>query len=147
MEYQIRKASKKDLPDILKLVIELAVYEKEPEAVTATLHDYEENFEAGIFDAFVAEYQGKIIGMALFYLTYSTWKGRMLYLEDFVVTQSHRRTGIGKQIFESVVQEAKFKQAKRMKWQVLDWNEPAINFYKKYDVSFDEDWLTCDLYF
>jgi len=110
----IRKADKKDLAAIHLLVTELAVYEEEPDAVTATLKDYETDFEAGLFKAYVAEIDGKIVGMALYYWAYSTWKGRMLFLEDFVVT---------------------------MKWQVLDWNEPAINFYKKYNAIIEDDWL------
>ncbi len=147
MSYQVRKALKKDMPALLHLVTELAIYEKEPTAVTATLKDYEQNFEDGIFDAIVAEQEGTVIGMALFFMTYSTWKGRMLYLEDFVVTQSHRRTGVGKLIFEAVLEEAKKLDAKRMKWQVLDWNEPAIKFYEKYEATMDGEWLNCDLYF
>lgn len=140
----IRKAEKKDLAAIHALVTELAVYEKEPEAVTATLKDYETDFEAGIFEAQVAEVDGAIGGMALYYLAYSTWKGRMLFLEDFVVTERYRRQGIGELIFEAVIAEARKHGANRMKWQVLDWNEPAINFYKKYNARIEDGWLNAN---
>ena len=141
----IRKAEKKDLAAVHALVTELAVYENEPEAVTATLEDYETDFEAGFFESLVAEKEGKIVGIALYYTAYSTWKGRMLYLEDFVVTQSHRRQGIGELIFEAVIAEARLIGANRMKWQVLDWNEPAIKFYEKYNAEFDKGWLNVNL--
>jgi len=141
----VRRAEKKDLAAIHSLVVELAVYEKEPEAVTAGLQDYERDFEAGFFQAFVAEADGKIVGMALYYTAYSTWKGRMLYLEDFVVTQSHRRQGIGELIFERVIEEARRIGANRMKWQVLDWNEPALKFYEKYNADLDGGWLNANI--
>ncbi len=141
----IRKAEKKDLAAVHALVTELAVYENEPEAVTATLADYERDFEAGFFESLVAETAGKVVGIALYYTAYSTWKGRMLYLEDFVVTQSHRRQGIGELIFEKVIEEACRIGANRMKWQVLDWNEPAIKFYEKYNAEFDKGWLNVNL--
>jgi len=141
----IRKAEKKDLAAVHALVTELAVYENEPEAVTATIKDYEADFEAGFFDSLVAEIDGQIVGIALFYTAYSTWKGRMLYLEDFVVTQSHRRQGIGELIFEAVIAEARRIGVNRMKWQVLDWNEPAIKFYEKYNAEFDKGWLNVNL--
>lgn len=140
----VRKAKKNDLAAIHALVTELAVYEKEPDAVTATLKDYETDFEAGIYDALVAENEEGIVGMALYYMAYSTWKGRMLFLEDFVVTERYRRKGVGKLIFEAVIEEAKKRKANRMKWQVLDWNEPAINFYKKYEARIEGGWLNVD---
>jgi len=141
----IRKADKNDLAAIHALVTELAVYENEPDAVTATLTDYKTDFEAGIFQAQVAEDEEGIVGMALYYMAYSTWKGRMLFLEDFVVTQRYRRKGVGKLIFEAVIEEARRLKANRMKWQVLDWNEPAINFYKKYNARIESGWLNVDL--
>ena len=141
----VRTAEKKDLAAIHALVVELAVYENEPDAVTATLQDYEVDFEADFFRAFVAESDGNIVGMALYYIAYSTWKGRMLYLEDFVVTQSHRRQGLGELIFERVIEEARNIGANRMKWQVLDWNKPAIKFYEKYKAEFDEGWFNVNL--
>lgn len=143
----IRKATKDDLPEILALVKELAIYEKQPDAVTATLADYQENFEAGIFEALVAVQDDKVVGMMLYFMTWSTWKGRMLYLEDFVVSNQHRRQGIGKQLFDALIETGKELKAKRIKWQVLDWNEPAIEFYKQYPTLFDGEWVNCDLYF
>lgn len=145
MSIKIRKATPADLPAIHALVTELAVYEKEPEAVTATLEDYQRDFAEGIFQAYVAETEDGIIGMTLYYMAYSTWNGRMLFLEDFVVTQSYRRKGVGKLLFETLIVEAKKLGVNRMKWQVLDWNEPAINFYKKYAARIDKGWLNCNL--
>ena len=141
MGITIRKASKSDLAAILDLVIELAIFEKEPDAVTATISDYEESFDQGVFEAHVAEYEGKIIGTALYYMTYSTWKGKMLYLEDLVITQSFRRKGIGQLLFNAVLKETKAKRAKLLKWQVLDWNQPAIDFYEKNKAIIEKDWF------
>jgi len=140
MEITIRKASKSDLVGILDLVIELAIFEKEPDAVTATIDDYEDSFDQGVFEALVAECEGQIIGTALYYMTYSTWKGKMLYLEDLVVTQTFRRKGIGQLLFDAVLEETKAKSAKLLKWQVLDWNQPAIDFYEKNKAIIEKDW-------
>jgi GNAT superfamily N-acetyltransferase len=142
----IRLATKADLPAILELVRELAVYERAPESVTATLSDYERDFAEGIFESIVAEADGVIVGMALYYMAYSTWRGRMLYLEDFVVTASLRKSGIGKLLFDKVLAIAKEKKAVLLKWQVLDWNESAIQFYKKYDAIIEEEWLNGKLF-
>ncbi len=147
MSYTIRKAEKQDLEAILGLVHELAVYEKAAEEVTATAKQYLQNFEEGIFEAMVAEHEGKIIGMVLYFLGFSTWKGKMLFLEDFVVTERYRRKGVGIRLFEALQEEAKQLKVQRMKWQVLDWNTPAIDFYKKYKAEFDEGWINCNLYF
>jgi len=113
--------------------------------VTATLQDYEADFEAGFFQSFVAESDGQVVGMALYYTAYSTWKGRMLFLEDFVVTQSRRRQGIGELIFEKVIEEARRIGANRMKWQVLDWNKPALQFYEKYKAHIEDNWLNANI--
>jgi len=142
----IRKATTEDLTQVLELVKELAVYEKKPLAVTATLADYKENFEAGVFDVIVATKNEKVVGMVLYFMTWSTWKGRMLYLEDFVISHQYRRQGIGKQLFDALIETAKQLKTKRIKWQVLDWNEPAIRFYEKYPTIFDEEWVNGDLY-
>ena len=146
MEYIIRKATKKDLADILNLVNELAIYENEPEAVTATLKDYEDNFDENIFEAHVAEYNGMIIGTTIYYMTWSTWKGRMLYLEDFVITENHRRKGVGQLLFNAFLVEAKIKNVRLVKWQVLDWNEPAIAFYKKNDAIIEIEWWNVKIF-
>ncbi|MEP7323274.1 MAG: GNAT family N-acetyltransferase [Saprospiraceae bacterium] len=138
---KVRKAGIGDMESILDLVKELAVYEKAPEAVTATLQDYEKNFLEGVFDALVAEdHNGQITGTTIYYLSWSTWKGRMLYLEDFVVKSSERGKGIGKILFDALTQEAINLDCRQMKWQVLEWNEPAINFYKKYNAILEQEW-------
>ena len=142
----IRKAQKEDLPSIYALVKELALYEKSPESVTATIEDYYQDFEDNIFESIVAERDSEVVGMALYYMTYSTWRGRMLYLEDFVVKESERKLGIGKLLFDEVIEIAKSKKAVLLKWQVLDWNDPAIQFYKKYDTIFENEWLNGKLF-
>lgn len=136
----IRKAIKQDLKSIHNLVRELAIYEKEEAMFTATLEEYERDFEAGIFQCLVAEDKDVIIGMTFYYMAYSTWKGRMMYLEDFVVTESYRRKGVGKLLFDALFEESKKQGAKLVKWQVLDWNEPAIQFYKKENATIETNW-------
>ncbi|MBK8723464.1 MAG: GNAT family N-acetyltransferase [Saprospiraceae bacterium] len=142
----IRKAQNEDLPAIYALVKELALYEKSPESVTATIEDYYQDFEDNIFESIVAERDSEVVGMALYYMTYSTWRGRMLYLEDFVVKESERKLGIGKLLFDEVIEIAKSKKAVLLKWQVLEWNDPAIQFYKKYDTIFENEWLNGKLF-
>jgi len=146
MKIQIRKATEKDIPAIHFLVRELAEYERGLHKVTTTPESYLVDFNDGVFDAFVAEKEGEIVGMALYYLVYSTWRGRMLYLEDFVVKESERGTGIGALLFEAFIEEAKRQKVALVKWQVLKWNEPGINFYKKYDVVFDDEWVDGKIY-
>jgi len=143
----IRKATLSDVEAIRGLVVELAVYEKEPDAVTATLEDYKSNFANNWFECHVAELDNEVVGMILYYNTYSTWKGRMLYLEDFVVSEKHRRKGIGELLFECLFEVAKEKEVKLIKWQVLDWNQPAINFYKKYQgMEMEDNWNNCKIF-
>ncbi len=146
----IRKAVKEDCARMMELIHELAVYEKEPDAVTVSFeHFVESGFgENPIWWAYVAELDGKVEGFALWYIRYSTWKGQRLYLEDFLVSDKMRGHGIGKLLFDKLIEECKEKKYSGMAWQVLDWNEPAINFYKKYpDVSIDGGWLNCSLNF
>jgi GNAT superfamily N-acetyltransferase len=143
----LRRGQESDLPRVLALIQELAAYEREPDAVTNTLdmmrHD---GFgPAPIFGFFVLESGDDLLGLALFYTAYSTWKGRMLYLEDLVVTEAARRGGYGRQLFDAVVAEAQRTGAQRMKWQVLDWNEPAIAFYKKLGATIESEWLNGNL--
>lgn len=142
----IRRAEKTDIAAIRNLVVELAIYEKEPEAVTASLADYLEDFDNQWFEAQVAEQDGEIVGMILYYHTYSTWKGRMLYLEDFVVSEQHRRKGIGELLFERLFEVATEKRVKLIKWQVLDWNKPAIDFYKKHKAVMEDNWNNCKIF-
>lgn len=148
MEIKIRRAVKEDCPRLMELVTELAIYEKAPHEVTVSLEHFEESgFGANpVWWGFVAEADGVIHGFALYYIRYSTWKGQALYLEDLIVTEAMRGQRIGKLLFDRLIEEAREKGLKRMVWQVLDWNEPAINFYKKYDAGFDAGWLNCSIY-
>lgn len=143
MNIPIRLAVKADCPRLLELINELALYEKAPEEVTVTLAEFEDaGFgEKPVWTAYVAEENDAILGFALFYTRYSTWKGRRLYLEDFIVTEESRGKGIGKLLFEKVIEEAKNNNYNGMVWQVLDWNEPAINFYNKYNAYIEDGWL------
>jgi len=142
----VRKGTKADLADVLKLVIELAVFEKEPDAVTASLNQYEASFAEGVFDFLVAEADEEIVGIALYYMTFSTWKGKMLYLEDFVVTNEWRNKGIGGLLFDAFLAESKKQKAVLSKWQVYDWNEDAIRFYKKRGADIDSTWFNCKIF-
>tara|TARA_R110002050_G_scaffold290260_1_gene443758 strand:+ start:90279 stop:90764 length:486 start_codon:yes stop_codon:yes gene_type:complete len=140
----IRKGSIADLPRLRALIVELAVFEKEPEAVEVTLDELaKDGFgEDKIFDFFVAEIDGVVQGIALHYFKYSTWKGKCLFLEDIVVNQDFRGKGIGKLLFDQVVKVAADHHCKRMEWQVLTWNKPAIGFYtSKYNANLDHEWL------
>lgn len=144
----LRRGVEADLPQVLGLIQELAKYEKAPEAVTNTLEAMRRDGfgPQPIFSFFVLENDAaEIIGLALYYTAYSTWKGRMLYLEDLVVTETARRGGLGRLLFDAVVAEARATGAKRMKWQVLDWNEPAIGFYKKLGANIEGEWLNGNL--
>lgn len=141
-------ARPEDAPHLVHLVTQLAIYEKYPDAVTATVDDYKEVLENGLIESILAydEDTKKHIGMALFYLTFSTWKGKMLYLEDFFVEPSYRRHGIGQELFDRYLQKAREKGCILTKWEVLTWNEPAINFYKKNKATIDDEFLDCKLY-
>lgn len=147
-DIQIRRAEAPDCARILELVRELADYEKASSEVTVSPeHFLESGFGANpVWWGFVAEYQGKIVAFALYYIRFSTWKGQAMYLEDILVTEEMRGKGIGKLLFEALIAEAREKGLSRMCWQVLDWNEPAINFYKKYNASFDGEWVNCAIH-
>ncbi|HSR37975.1 MAG TPA: GNAT family N-acetyltransferase [Phnomibacter sp.] len=147
MSIIIRRATKEDCPRLLELVRELAVYEKAPNEVTVTLeHFTESGFGPNpVWWAFCAEENGIVQGFALYYIRYSTWKGQAMYLEDILVTESMRGRGMGKLLFDRLIVEAKEKGFNRMVWQVLEWNEPAINFYKKYGANFDAEWVNCSI--
>ncbi|TZF84463.1 GNAT family N-acetyltransferase [Pedobacter sp. BS3] len=143
----IRIAEKQDCKRLMELVHELAHYEHMPHEVTITLEEFEEaGFgEKPVWKAFVAEVDGKIEGFALYYIRFSTWKGCRLYLEDFIVTERMRKKGLGKQLFDAIIQEAKAHHFNGISWQVLDWNEPALRFYSKYHSSTEAGWLNASL--
>ena len=143
----IRAGTIHDLPRVLELVKELAEYERAPHEVINTVKQMEiDGFGPNpIFGFFVAEVDGVIVGLTLYYWRYSTWKGKRLFLEDLIVTESQRGTGIGKKLFDRTIQKAIEENCSGMMWQVLEWNEPAINFYKKYDAKLDDEWTNCTL--
>ena len=139
---EVRRAKKEDCPRLLELIQELALYERAPQEVTVTLEHFTQSGfgDQPIWWAFVAEENGFILGFALYYIRYSTWKGQAMYLEDILVTEKSRGKGIGKLLFDQLIEEARARQFKRIVWQVLEWNEPAINFYKKYQANLDPEW-------
>ena len=149
MYITIRRAAREDCPRLLELVHELAVYEKAPHEVTVSLKHFEESGfgQHPVWWSFVAEENNVILGFALYYVRYSTWKGQRMYLEDIIVTEAARGRGIGKLLMERLIEEAKEKKFSGMMWQVLEWNEPAINFYKKYKANFDSEWVNCSINF
>ena len=136
----IRQATVDDMEAVYDLVYELAVYEKEPEAVVSTVQDFKESFEEGLLQSTIAEMDGEVVGMACYYLTFSTWKGKMMYLEDFVIKESHRRKGIGQELFEAVIEESKRQHCRLIKWQVLHWNDSALKFYEKNQSIIEKEW-------
>jgi GNAT superfamily N-acetyltransferase len=145
----IRIGVKSDLPRVLELIKELAVFENAPNEVEVSV-DEMMNWGFGqdkIFDFFVLEKESVIVGIAVYYYKYSTWKGKCLFLEDIIVTESERKNGYGKLLFNEVVKVAKAKKVRRMEWQVLDWNTAAIEFYKKYQANLDGEWINCKLTF
>ncbi len=143
MKITIRQSQKEDMPKVLEYIQELATYEKAPNEMVNTVENLEKDGfgDNKVFDCLVAEVDSMVIGFALYYTGYSTWKGRTLYLEDFLVSENYRGKGIGKLLFNQVILEAKKRGVKRMDWQVIDWNDPAINFYKKYNAKLDGEWI------
>lgn len=143
MVTQVRKARKDDVPEMLALIKELAVYEKAEHEVEVTVEELlRDGFGTNpLYHSFVALANERIIGLALYYFKYSTWKGRCLYLEDLVVNMEYRKKGVGSALFLAVAQVAKTKQVKRMEWQVLDWNKSAIAFYRKHKAELDAEWI------
>jgi len=152
MNILIRKAKKSDLSAAYQLIKELAIYENAAEEVVLSYEQFSKDFGIShpIYKLHVAEItepngNQSIAGIALFYFAYSTWKGKMVYLEDLVVSQTYRRQGIGEQLIESVFQFARDENANQVRWHVLDWNEPAIQFYEKLGVKLEQEWVTCKL--
>ncbi|MDR6562539.1 MULTISPECIES: GNAT family N-acetyltransferase [unclassified Arcicella] len=149
MSVIIRKGIREDVPVMFELIKELALYEKAPEQVTNTVEQmYLDGFgENPIFGSIVAEVEGSVVGLALYYYRYSTWKGKRLYLEDLIVSEKMRGKGLGEQLLEATIQQAKDDSCTGVMWQVLDWNEPAINFYKKFGTKMDGEWINVHLDF
>lgn len=145
MEFVIRKGKQEDCPAVLKLIRELAIYERAEKEAELSLKELEQDGfgSQAIYDLLVAEKDEQIIGMALYYEKYSTWKGRSIYLEDLIVTEKARGIGAGKALFNAVAKEAKKRNSGRMEWQVLDWNQPAIDFYEKAGAELDDEWINC----
>lgn len=154
MNITIRKAVKEDCARMLVLIKELADYEKSLHEVTVTYDHFEESGfgETPVWWAFVAETSSlleegekEIQGFAMYFIRYRTWKGQYMFLEDFIVTEKFRGKGLGKLLFDKLIEEAKEKKFNGIVWQVLDWNEPAINFYKKYNAKIEDEWLNCSI--
>ena len=147
MKYIIRKGKKEDIPAVLSLIRELAEFEKAPGEVTNTEADMERDGfgEFPVFSLLIAESGSEIVGMAIYFVKYSTWKGKGVYLDDIVVKESLRGQGIGTLLMDAVIKESRKIGAKQLHWQVLDWNEQAIEFYRKYAAAFDGSWINCKL--
>ncbi|HYK46951.1 MAG TPA: GNAT family N-acetyltransferase [Parafilimonas sp.] len=155
MGITIRRAAKEDCKRLLELVKELAEYERAPHEVTVTLQHFEDSGfgDNPVWWGFVAVSSNEsftlnesaILGFALYYVRYSTWKGQRMYLEDILVTEKARGQGIGKLLFDRLIEEAREKKFNGIVWQVLEWNEPAINFYKKYNAKLDAEWINCSI--
>ena len=143
----IRKGTENDMPAVLGLIKELAVFEKEPEAVVVTVDELlRDGFGNNpLFHTFVAERDGEVIGMALFYYRYSTWKGKTIHLEDLIVKEEFRGTGAGSALYREVIQFAAIEKVRRVEWVVLDWNTPAIKFYEKSGAEVLSDWRTVQM--
>jgi|TARA_B100000497_G_scaffold37108_1_gene43486 GNAT superfamily N-acetyltransferase len=143
----IRKANATDIPSMMKLIVELAIYERAPNEVTNTEQMMlKDGFgDNPLYHAFVADIEGEIIGFAITYYRYSTWKGRCLYLEDLIVTENYRNKGIGQKLFDYCLSFGKKNSCEKMIWQVLDWNQPAINFYNKNNAQLDNSWINGSL--
>lgn len=147
MAITTRKAEEKDLQTILDLVMGLAIYEKMPKSVTATVDDYKSAFASGLISAHVATDQETIVGMALYYDTFSTWRGKMLYLEDFYVKEEYRSQGVGQLLFDEYIAEAKSRSCNLVKWEVIDWNLKAVKFYERNGATVEKFWWDCKIIF
>lgn len=140
----IRKAEPNDLIQVYGLIRELAAFEKEPDEPSNPLKKFieEGTCKQPRFQVILADDNGKVAGIALYYYGYSTWKGSMIYLDDLVVKESYRKKGIGRKLMDELIAIAREEKINQLRWHVLDWNENAINFYKKYPVTFDNTWIT-----
>ena len=145
MKLNIRDVKQEDLVSVLQLIQELADFEKASDEVKVTIEELSRDFQNNLFNCLVAEGNSEIVGIALFYNRYSTWKGKTIHLEDLIVTQSHRGKGVGKGLLDAIVAKAKSEKLRRVEWNVLDWNTPAIEFYKNVGANVLEDWLVVQL--
>lgn len=134
------------MPDVLNLIQQLAIFEKEPDAVEVTTSELTEHFHQNKFEVFIAEVDSKTVGMALFYERYSTWKGPYIHLEDLIVLPEFRGRGIGKRLLEWIIFESQERGARRLGWEVLDWNTPAVDFYKSMGADIEKEWWQCRMY-
>lgn len=144
---KIQAVSEQDLTHILSMIQDLAEYEQEPEAVSVDLATLTKDFQAGFFQAKLAVVDEEIAGMILYHTAYSTWKGRVLYLEDFYIKEQFRRHKIGSALFDAFIAEGKEIGAQQLRWQVLDWNAQAIHFYKKHQAVVESGWLNGRIYY
>jgi len=144
---EIRKVQKNEISAVYDLIVELAIYEKEPNAVTAKIEDYYTSYDNGLIDMYVVVDSGNIVGMALYYMTFSTWKGKMLYLEDFYIKEEYRSKGTGQELFDAFIKEAKDQHCNMVKWQVLDWNVKAIKFYERNGAEIEKQWFNGKIIF
>jgi GNAT superfamily N-acetyltransferase len=144
MNIIIREAVVMDVPEMFSLINELALYEKAPEEVSNTIEKIKDDGfgKNSIYKCYVAELNHQVIGMCLYYTAYSTWKGKYIYLDDLIINEKFRKLGIGKMLFDKLISHCKSENVNQLRWHVLDWNEPAINFYKKYNASLDPEWIT-----
>ncbi len=147
MNITTRQGTLEDIPAVFELVKELAIFERALDQVSNNVDKMSRDFKENLFEFFVAEVDGKIIGLSLYYFRYSTWKGKRLYMEDIIVTEDMRGNGIGKVLFDATVTAAKKTGSTGMMWQVLDWNTSAVGFYRKYGTNFDDEWINCNLDF
>ncbi len=143
----IRKGEKKDMPAVLELIRELAVFEKEPDAVVVTVADLERDGFSGnpLFQIFVSEVDGEIVGLALYYYRYSTWKGKTIHLEDLIIKEKMRGSGLGFALYSKIMEQGKQDNVRRIEWNVLDWNTPAIDFYIKSGARILDDWRVAQM--
>lgn len=147
MKITSRQGNSEDISSVYELVKELAIFEKALDQMSNTIEQMSIDYEKGLYDFFVAEVDGTIVGISLYYYRYSTWKGKRLYLEDIIITESMRGNGIGKILFDDTVKVARATECTGMMWQVLDWNTSAVGFYRKYGTRFDDEWINCHLDF
>ncbi|MDZ4759150.1 MAG: GNAT family N-acetyltransferase [Bacteroidota bacterium] len=145
MDFKIRPGTVEDMPTVMALVKELADYEQAPHEVEVTLEELEKDFAMEYFHFLAAEVKGKVVGICLYFIKYSTWKGKCIYLDDIIVHDTYRGEGIGSKLFESLIGMAQEMGVRKLEWMVLNWNENAIGFYEKFPTVFDSEWILCKL--